>query len=95
MKNQYEIICNQTGKVVFTGDGKACGDWLGKSSDCVRAAARRGINISGKQYRVRCLNDNRDLISEAEAIKQWDDFVTPIRQRFGIPVYKAKPEVRE
>lgn len=29
--------------------------------------------------------------SDEEAIKEWDLFVTPIREYFKIPVYKPKP----
>jgi hypothetical protein len=26
-----------------------------------------------------------------EAIRNWDEFVTPIREKYNIPVYKPKP----
>lgn len=26
--------------------------------------------------------------SESDLIKEWDDFITPIRKRYGVPVYK-------
>ena len=96
-KNEYEVISSLTGEVLCRGTGSECAEVLGDgiTADKLRAAARRGYNLC-KKYRVRFLDDyfRKEEGSDAEAIKAWNDFMEPIRKKYNIPVYKAKPEVR-
>jgi hypothetical protein len=95
----YRIIDNSTGEVVVEGDLQECADAVGYSKswvkDCVYC--NDGVLGSGKYTAENfCVDD--DAIEKhkgcADIIKMWDDFVTPIREAYGIPRYREKSGVR-
>ena len=96
-KNEYEVISSLTGEVLCRGTGSECAELLGDdvTADKLRAAARRGFNLC-KKYKVRFIDEDfqQEDGSDAETIKAWNEFCEPIRKKYNIPVYKAKPEVR-
>jgi hypothetical protein len=53
-------------------------------------AAHKFRNGRYKKYRIYDVTDEYDeefrRKTDADVIKAWDDFVTPLRKRFGIPV---------
>lgn len=86
-----------TGEVLFTGTAKQCREKFGVADTTFREAANRG-SVMRNRYVVDQVNademDNADTIPNGEAARKWDEFCAPIRKKYNIPVYKAKPEAR-
>ena len=98
MPKIFKVYNNKTGRKVFEGTVKMCREYLSMCDSAVRDAAERGHLVRGIYKIVDCSNqDDETEVSGAsarEAIEAWDAFCEPIRKKYNIPVYKAKPEVR-
>lgn len=75
------------GKFLVEGTVEECAEKLGLTVRGFQDAARMFKRGRYKKYNIYDVTDeirerNRDVI------KKWDDFVTPIRERFGVPVYR-------
>lgn len=95
----YKVYEISTGELLVSGGAEECAAFIGISKSWFREAAKEGLNLGQGKYQVEVTNKERPKRKDEskltkEAIQKWDDFVTPIRERYGIPVYKAKPEVR-
>lgn len=95
---KYRIYNNVTGKKVAEGSANECMAIVGCSKTHFYAAAAQQKTLCGGRWRV----DEASVLppkkigaaSDLEAIANWDKLVAPLRKKYGIPVYKAKPEVR-
>lgn len=82
-------VYSPNGKFIVEGDAEKCSDKLGIDMMSFERAAKRFKQGQYHKYRIYDVTDeNRTLIRECDrdVIKKWDDFVTPIRERYGIPV---------
>lgn len=80
----------QAGELVCQGTAKECADRLGVTVTTIRERASKP-NTKNKKYLVEVIGkgekqSNKKLRTLA---KQWDEFITPIREEFGVPVYKG------
>ncbi len=88
--NIYRVYNPRNGKFIVEGTVSDCAEKLGMTKDRFRRVAyefRRGKYSKFNIYDVtdeykQCGN----LSYYAAAVKKWDDFVTPIREYYGIPV---------
>ena len=82
-------VYSPNGKFIVEGDVEKCADKLGIDFTSFERAAERFKSGRYQKYRIYDVTDeNRSGIRECDrdVIKKWDDFVTPIRERYGIPV---------
>ena len=94
----FSVLDVETGEVVFTGTARQCREHFCVPDTTFRLAASEG-NLLRKRYVVDQVNadelDNTETVPNASAAKMWDDFCAPIRERYGIPVYRPEVEVQE
>lgn len=86
-------VYNQSGKYVVEGTDEECAKKLGITAKSFQRAAREFKRGGYKKYYIWDVSDepeNVDQKSERELIEAWDNFVTPIREKYGIPVYKRE-----
>lgn len=95
---RYRVIDNITDKKVFEGTSRQIHEITGISQSRICEAARDGRPIAGGKYLIIDISEdkgkvnvNGDMLSAAKA---WDAFVTPIREYYGIPVYRPGKGVR-
>ena len=82
-------VYSPNGKFIVEGDTEKCADKLGVDFTSFERATKRFKQGQYHKYRIYDVTDeNRSLIRDCDrdVIKKWDDFVTPIRERYGIPV---------
>ena len=95
---KFRVYNNITGKLVAEGSAKECCAIIGCSSSNFYYAAANNKTVCGGRWRVTeesiAPPKKVGAASDFEAILNWDKFVEPLRKKYGIPVYKAKPEVR-
>ena len=90
---RYQIF-DRDGNLVFEGTADECASRFDLTAPAIRSAANLNYRISNKRYSVvDCDSGKWRKDCTDEAIRSWDEFVTPIRKKYNIPVYKAKPEV--
>lgn len=94
----FEVFHKVTDDLLFKGTARECAEQFNVSVDAIRRAANYGSLIQCK-YKVAesyesSDNDDGSCNELSRAAKKWDDFCEPIRKKYGIPVYKAKPGVR-
>ena len=97
MLKKFLVIEIDTQTVVCEGSAKLVRDTLGISDSLLRAATKKGYTACGGKYRIIDLSDDDEPTSGVgmkEAADNWEKFCAPIRERYGIPVYKA-PEVKK
>lgn len=93
----YALYSLITDKKVFVGTASECARFCGGSTSGFHnyTSSRSG---TFKGYRVEVVQEAQEKGSfDSEmraAAKKWDEFCQPIREKYGIPVYKAKSEVR-
>jgi hypothetical protein len=78
---------------VFEGTTNECREFLGVSDSSVRDAVNDGRLVAGRYILEEILD--ADAKQKREAVASWDAFTEPLRQKYGIPRYRAKPEVSE
>lgn len=92
----YEVYDIETDELVVKGTAKECAEKFGVT---VRWWRDELVTHSGKLYkgcRIEIIGGNNAVKKSketeqglAKAIAAWDAFVTPIRERYGVPVYKG------
>lgn len=72
------------GDAAFCGTSAECADYL----DCTTKQFLWGYEKyrKYKQHRI----ERQITETDTDWIRKWDEFVTPLREKYGIPVYKAK-----
>lgn len=98
--NYYKIFKTTTGELLKFGTARECAEFIGIGERWFSDAVGRGLELGRGRYRVEVIKGMSTQVrheSEAtmEAIAAWDAFTEPIRREFGIPVYRAKAEVRK
>lgn len=91
---RYEIYDHRTGLLVFAGTANECGEFVRIGVGTIRAAAEIENRVLLGKYTVvdvsnEVKNTDCDTQSTSPA-QQWDEFITPIREKFGIPVYRGE-----
>jgi hypothetical protein len=101
MPRKFQIFNKVSGNLVFEGSAKECCERLHCADSTLRISAKEDWSIRGTYKIVEIIEPKTDDIEEEltkaedrSAAASWDAFCEPIRKKFGIPVYKAKPEVR-
>ena len=89
--NVYRVYNPRNGKFIVEGTVSECADKLNMTTSRFRRAAyefRQGKYSKLNIYDVTDEYDKDEVKkqSDAAAIRAWDDFVTPIREYYGIPV---------
>lgn len=96
-RNHYRVYDPDSGELLAEGTVSECAEKLGMTIDRFRMAAFEYSH--GKYYKYDILNvtGSKDDVKKhhAAAIKAWDKFMTPIREYYGIPVYKPDKEDME
>ena len=89
-------IYNANGVLVFEGDAESCAKHIGAPLKSFRNSMYGKPSKEIRGYLVVDISDETELEKgektmqgAAAAIAAWDAFVTPIRERYGIPVYKG------
>lgn len=81
------------GRFIVEGTASECAKKLGITEKSFRWAAERFKKGDYKKYNIYDVSNERESTvreCDRDVIKAWDDFVTPIRERFGIPVYRGE-----
>jgi hypothetical protein len=86
--NNYRVYDGKTGDLIVEGTAEECAKALNMQTISFKSNSYLSEQGKYKKYKiVTCdLPEPRMQSGYAEAIQSWDDFVTPIRERFGIPV---------
>lgn len=83
--NIYNLY-DMDGQHQFTGTAAECAEYLGISKSHFK---NRYYNYRKcKKYTIERQYED----AEVKAIMAWDELVTPLREKFGIPVYKTPEE---
>ena len=77
---------NSSGDLVAYGSARECAEKFGISAGAVTARARACMSGESTAFRVVVEKEPLKEGEKAALIKAWDDFVTPIREYYGIPV---------
>lgn len=101
---KYKVYSNITDEFLFEGTAEECAKFCGLSLSWFKEVTNDiGVCCRGR-YRVMEVYGTEDAKQEkqvssdssmAAAARRWDEFVTPIRERYGIPVYKPEKGVRK
>ncbi len=94
---RFKVYHKTTGDLLFEGTAKECAVHFNACESSIRSAALEGCSLKCK-YKVVDASEltGKDVDNYpgfANAAKKWDEFCEPIRKKYNIPVYKAKPEV--
>ena len=82
---RYDLY-DRDGQHRFTGTADECAEYLG----CTKRQFMSGYDKYQKYKGHKIQREHEP--TDAELIKAWDDLVTPLREKFGVPAYKAKKE---
>jgi hypothetical protein len=91
---RYRVIDRQ-GKIVVEGTSSECAEAIHCSHSHFHRLANGDVGYPEYwvvQLKTEPVQKGRDS-DTADLIKSWDDFVTPIREAYGVPRYVPK-EVR-
>ena len=94
-QNRCRVFLATTDAFVFEGTPKECAEFIGVSNSYLCNYIRDGRKyISGGKYRVIPVDKEwkKDLQRSGDnlqAIQAWDAFVTPLREKYGIPVHRG------
>lgn len=84
---KYRVYDGKTGDLIVEGTPAECGAALGMKTNSFYSAVAYSRDGYYKKFRFEDISDKPTKLDEYKAaVAAWDDFVTPIRQRFGIPV---------
>lgn len=84
MIKQFEVY-DRHGVTVFTGDARECCKFLGMSDTQFRRCVEAERLLSRMTYRIA----ETSWVDKAAA-KRWDDFVAPIRARYGVKAKRSE-----
>lgn len=94
-QNRCRVFLATTDAFVFEGTPKECAEFIGVSHTHLLNYVRDGRKyIGGGKYRIVPVDGvwekelKRDG-SDLRAIQAWDAFIEPIREKYGVPVYKG------
>ena len=90
---RYRVYNPTDGKFIVEGNVAECAEKLGMTEKSFWEAADKFMKGRYKKYNIYDVTDEKGCEIKAcdrDIIKKWDDFVTPIREAFGVPVYKKK-----
>lgn len=90
-KRRFKIY-DMDGNPIISGTSGECCKKLGCSYNSLTRFAQTTIRGTNTKYEVIEIDpverENKEGVDRRvkDAIKAWDDFVTPIRKRYGVPV---------
>lgn len=88
-KVAFRVYDKDNGDLLFEGAAKMCAERFQMSESSFRDAAERGYFVAGK-YKVEKYCTDGVTMKDLDAIESWNKFCEPLREKFGVPVYKAK-----
>ena len=86
----YEAY-NHFGELIVSGTASKCAECLGMNDHHFRNVANLAEAGGYKKYRIVNTTpkvETAPYSGSKELAKMWDDFMDPIRKRYGIPVYQ-------
>ena len=90
---QYQVF-GLNGLLLAEGNDRECAEQLGMNYNTFHTWLYKPDRVI--PYRIVALPfaavEKVPTPELAEAARKWDEFVTPIREAFGIPVYRPKKE---
>ncbi len=89
---QFRVFDN-SGNLIMEGTAKECSERIGICDSTFRDCAERSKRGGYGKYRIVQVSEDAEKEISKDVvglIKQWDDFVTPIREKYGVPVYRGK-----
>ena len=96
---RFKLYNYITDELIMEGTMRQIADFTGMAESNLREAADRERPFSKGKYLVLDISKEpqkgqKQMNSLKEAAENWEKFAAPIREKYGIPVYRAKPEVR-
>lgn len=99
---QFKILDANTMDVVIIGSAAECCEKICVTDSTLRKSIARNNYLCGGKYLAVRISDGEELAFVEKARRAgddsvaaaWDAFCEPIREKYNIPVYKAKTEVR-
>lgn len=92
--SKYALYDKVTGDLVFSGSAPECLEFCNGKPSAFCTAAQDPEHKTYRGYRVVQIERSPERTSPDKrliaAAKRWDSFITPIRERYGVPVYGAK-----
>lgn len=87
----YRVYNPLNGKFIVEGTVAVCAHKLGITTERFRRVANDFQKGQYKRFNIYDVTDEYDeeelqRKTNADVIKAWDDIVTPLRKRFGVPV---------
>lgn len=86
-------------KLVMEGSVGECAKKIGVTPNAIRKsferrryARNKGYLILDISHETPCEKSEATMLGLQKAIADWDAVVTPLRERFGIPVYNGNKE---
>ena len=84
-------VYNHLGDLIASGTATQCAERLGMKASYFKDIANLAEAGAYNKYRIVNTTPDVETSSYGEikaAAQKWDDFMDPIRKRFGIPVYQ-------
>lgn len=89
---RFELRSMLTDELLFEGTAPECEKFCGTDPGKISNAYNNTKSKSYHGMRIVLVEESseKDISSfrDRRAVEKWDEFVTPIRERYGIPVYK-------
>ena len=89
IKRIFRLYDIETGELFMEGSSKELGEALGVGKWAINQAFEKNMYPTYKGYSIEAVC-SEVAKSDAEAIANWNAFVEPLREKFGIPVYRPK-----
>ena len=91
-------LYNVKDELVFTGTAPECVEFCGGTTSGFHNAIKYNRNCFYCGYRIEVAEEVGDKAATDSCLvataKRWDEFCKPIREKYGIPVYRPGKEVR-
>lgn len=94
-QRRCRLYLTSTDTFVFEGSPRECAEFIGVSHTHLLNYVRDGRKyICGGKYRIVTVDGwwEKELKldgGDIRAIQAWDDFVIPLREKYGVPVYRG------
>lgn len=86
--NYYRVYERHTGELAAEGSAKECAKILGIHVNTFKQNARENREGGRFEYEV-----TEPMDSETKAlIRKWDELVTPLREKYGVKVWRGDGE---
>ena len=96
--SKYKVIDPATGQTLFYGSAREIAERFDTRADNILKAIKKSKNGTYRGFRIVLQAAAPEKVETSfefvSAAKAWDEFVTPIREYYGVPVYRPKAEVR-